>query len=156
MAQRKAAFKRIAPSEKRQADGDRELMIVWIVLFSIFFVLALFLLFTVPTVGILLLVMIIEFALTSMKKNGLTLKDVADKVGWKDSGQKAAKKFISRMKAEEAIEKEFKSHPHTPMAYSYDSCAKEKRLEQIRTLRNAGLLTEAEYKQRRSSILAEK
>ena len=81
---------------------------------------------------------------------------VEKKVNWKESGQKAAKKYVSRVTEAGAREKEFKSHPHTPVAYSYDSCAKEKRLEQIRTLKNAGLLTEAEYRERRSKILTEK
>ena len=47
-------------------------------------------------------------------------------------------------------------HSHTPMAYSYDACAVERRLEQIKTLKEAGLLTEEEYKQRRQKILAGK
>lgn len=63
-------------------------------------------------------------------------------------------KFIRRMQEEAAKEKPHKPHGHTPMSYSYDSCAKEKRLEQLKVLKNAGLLDEMEYHQRRQDILA--
>lgn len=45
-------------------------------------------------------------------------------------------------------------HGHTPTTYSYDSCAREKRLEQLKVLKDAGLLDEAEYQQRRQELLA--
>ena len=45
------------------------------------------------------------------------------------------------------------THVHTPQAYSYDGCAKEKRLEQLETLKNAGLLEDVEHQQRRQAIL---
>ena len=44
-------------------------------------------------------------------------------------------------------------HVHTPQAYSYDGCAREKRLEQLETLKKAGLLEPVEYQQRRQAIL---
>ena len=61
--------------------------------------------------------------------------------------------FIRRLKEEEVREKAYKSHGHTPRAYSYDSCAREKRLEQLKVLKDAGLLDEVEYQQRRQAIL---
>ena len=54
------------------------------------------------------------------------------------------------------MEEKIHPHPHTPVNYSYDKCARDKRLEQIKTLKEAGLLDEAEYKKRRQDILAGK
>lgn len=71
----------------------------------------------------------------------------------KRSGMAAKEKFLRRLKEEDAAERPYKSHPHTPASYSYDTCAKEKRLEQLKVLKNAGLLDEMEYQQRRQAIL---
>ena len=71
----------------------------------------------------------------------------------KRSGQTAKEQFLRRMKEEDAAERPYKSHPHTPLSYSYDSCAREKRLEQLKVLKDAGLLDEVEYQQRRQAIL---
>ena len=71
----------------------------------------------------------------------------------KRSGTAAKEKFLRRMKEEDAAERPYKSHPHTPVSYSYDSCAREKRLEQLKVLKSAGLLDEVEYQQRRQEIL---
>lgn len=64
-------------------------------------------------------------------------------------------KLIRRMKEEEVREQPYQSKPHghTPRAYSYDSCAREKRLEQLKVLKDAGLLDEVEYHQRRQEVL---
>ena len=62
--------------------------------------------------------------------------------------------ILRRMKAEEAKEAPYKPHAHTPVSYSYDSCAREKRLEQLKVLKDAGLLDEMEYSQRKQAILA--
>ena len=72
----------------------------------------------------------------------------------KHSGMAAKEKFLRRMKEETVAERPYKSHPHTPVSYSYDSCAREKRLEQLKVLKNAGLLDEVEYQQRKQDILA--
>ena len=61
--------------------------------------------------------------------------------------------ILRRMKAEEVREAPYKPHAHTPVSYSYDACASEKRLEQLKVLKDAGLLDEAEYQQRRQDIL---
>ena len=71
----------------------------------------------------------------------------------KRSGEKAKEQFLRRMKEEGAAERPYNSHPHTPASYSYDSCAQERRLEQLKVLKNAGLLDETEYQQRRQEIL---
>ncbi len=65
-------------------------------------------------------------------------------------------KLIRRMKEEEIQEQPYKSKPHghTPRGYSYDSCAREKRLEQLKVLKDAGLLDEVEYHQRKQDILS--
>lgn len=77
---------------------------------------------------------------------------VEDKTAQDNFGEK----FIRRMKEEEAKEKPYQSKPHghTPVTYSYDHCAKEKRLEQLKVLKDAGLLDEMEYQQRKQEILA--
>lgn len=72
----------------------------------------------------------------------------------KRSGKTAKEQFLRRMKEEDAAERPYKSHPHTPASYSYDSCAQEKRLEQLKVLKNAGLLDEMEYQQRKQEILS--
>ena len=163
MAKRSQLFESGSPAERNRADGEKEINIIQLALLFVFLIFELLFLITIPAMAVVLLVIVAKVAMPYLKQSGLFQKKekketakVKARVDWKGSGQKAAKKFVSRMKAEEAIEKEFKSHPHTPVSYSYDSCAKEKRLEQIRTLKNAGLLTEAEYRERRSSILAEK
>ena len=71
----------------------------------------------------------------------------------KRTGKTAKEQFLRRMKEEDAAERPYKSHPHTPLSYSYDSCAREKRLEQLKVLKDAGVLDEVEYQQRRQAIL---
>ena len=68
--------------------------------------------------------------------------------------ERVGETILRRMKAEEAGEAPYKPHAHTPVSYSYDSCAKEKRLEQLKVLKAAGLLDEMEYQQRKQKILA--
>lgn len=47
-----------------------------------------------------------------------------------------------------------REHGHSPVSYSYDRCALEKRMEQLDVLKGAGLLDEVEYQQRREDILS--
>jgi len=54
---------------------------------------------------------------------------------------------------EEEIPSKRPEHEHTPVAYSYDECAAKKRLEQLETLKTAGLITKEEYDQKRKEIL---
>ena len=69
------------------------------------------------------------------------------------AGRTAKEQFLRRMKGEDVAEVAYKSHGHTPVSYSYDACAQEKRLEQLKVLKSAGLLDELEYQQRRQDIL---
>ena len=72
-----------------------------------------------------------------------------------ESFQTAKETFLRRMKEEDVAERPYQSQPHahTPVSYSYDICAREKRLEQLKVLKSAGLLDEVEYQQRRQEIL---
>ncbi len=67
------------------------------------------------------------------------------------SGQRLADFFTSA----DTAERPYRSHGHTPHSYSYDACAREKRLEQLKVLKGAGLLDEVEYQQRKQEILKE-
>lgn len=161
MARRKEPFEGSSPVEREFTDKEAD--VVKVALIGVFLVIELLLLITIPPAAVIIAIVLAKFVMPYLKQAGVfrtqekkATAKVEKKVNWKESGQKAAKKYVSRVTEAGVKEKEFKSHPHTPIAYSYDSCAKEKRLEQIRTLKNAGLLTEAEYKQRRSDILAEK
>ena len=97
------------------------------------------------------------FAYQQAKKNGQVndrqLK--AELEGIKRSGMAAREKFLRRLKEEDVAEQPHSSQPHshTPTSYSYDACAREKRLEQLKVLKSAGLLDEWEYQQRRQAIL---
>lgn len=57
-----------------------------------------------------------------------------------------------RMTVKEDRREQF--HSHTPVNYSYDECAMEKRLEQLDVLKGAGLLDNGEYAVRKQEILA--
>ena len=97
------------------------------------------------------------FAYQQAKKNGQVnhrqLK--AELEGIKRSGMAAGEKFLRRLKEEDVAEQPHSSQPHghTPLSYSYDACAREKRLEQLKVLKSAGLLDEVEYQQRKQAIL---
>lgn len=72
-----------------------------------------------------------------------------------ESFRSAKETFLRRIKEEDVAESPYQSkpHAHTPVSYSYDTCAREKRLEQLKVLKGAGLLDEVEYQQRRQAIL---
>ena len=120
-------------------------------------VLALILLFFIfpplAIVGVFVLV-----AYKQAKKNGQVndrdLKSEFDSL--KRSGMAAGEKFLRHLKEESVAEQPYhsKPHGHTPVSYSYDSCAREKRMEQLKVLKSAGLLDEVEYNQRKQEILA--
>jgi len=97
-------------------------------------------------------------AYNQAKKNGqINEKDLKSEFETlKRSGKAAGEKFLRRLKEEDVAEQPYQSkpHSHTPVSYSYDSCAKEKRLEQLKVLKNAGLLDDVEYSQRKQDILA--
>ena len=89
-----------------------------------------------PPVGILFLV---GSLLSSLKKKGAESRSPARPqrpVQW-DSRQDNGKK----------------SHGHTPMEYSYDSCAVDRRMEQLDVLYKAGLYTKEQYRAAKAKIL---
>ena len=66
-----------------------------------------------------------------------------------------ARKYKSHVSESDRMEeKQPYKHPHTPVNYSYDACATERRLEQIKSLKDAGILDEKEYQVRKARILA--
>ena len=66
-----------------------------------------------------------------------------------------ARKYKNRVSESGRMEeKQPYKHPHTPVNYSYDACATERRLEQIKSLKDAGILDEKEYQVRKARILA--
>ena len=67
----------------------------------------------------------------------------------------AAAKYKTHVSESERMEeKQTYKHPHTPVNYSYDSCAREHRLEQLKSLKDAGILDEKEYQDRRRKVMA--
>ena len=67
----------------------------------------------------------------------------------------AAVKYKSHVSESDRMEeKQPYKHPPTPVNYSYDACATERRLEQIKSLKDAGILDEKEYQVRKARILA--
>ena len=102
-------------------------------------------------VGVFILV-----AYNQAKKNGQVSNKEwkAEVESLKRSGMAAKEKFLRRLKEEDVAEQphQSKPHGHTPVSYSYDSCAREKRLEQLKVLKDAGLLDAVEYQQRRQDI----
>ena len=106
-----------------------------------------------------------------LKKQGIVNKNVEgkytfDKNKAKSAGQRSfdevraysadtARKYKSHVSESDRMEeKQPYKHPHTPVNYSYDACAQERRLEQIKSLRDAGILDEKEYQVRKARILA--
>ena len=107
-----------------------------------------------------------------LKKQGVVNKNVEgkytfDKNKAKTVGQRSfdevraytkdtAQKYKSHVSESGRMEeKQPYKHPHTPVNYSYDACATQKRLEQLETLKSAGLITKEEYNEKRQEILAQ-
>jgi len=108
-----------------------------------------------------------------LKKQGVVNKNVEgkytfDKNKAKTVGQRSsdevrtytrdtAQKYKSHVSESDRMEeKQPYKHPHTPVNYSYDACAMERRLEQIKSLKDAGILDEKEYQVRKARIMAGK
>ena len=69
--------------------------------------------------------------------------------------RESARKYRDRVSERDIMEeKQPYRHSHTPMNYSYDACAQERRLEQLKSLKEAGIIDEAEYRVRRERVLA--
>lgn len=135
---------------------------------GVFFLLPLF-----PSAGLVWCVSIGAALYKELKIQGVIKKDVEGKlnVDWnkaKSAGQRsfeevrayskdAAERYKQHVKESDRME-EYQpyKHPHTPVNYSYDACAKDRRLEQIKSLKDAGILDEKEYQVRKARILAGK
>ena len=138
-----------------------------IVILSIFFAVGLlFLLPLIPPFGLIWCAVIGKSLFKELKMQGVVKKDVEgkytfDKAKAKTVGQrdfeKAREQYKTRVSESDRMdEKQPYKHPHTPVNYSYDTCAMERRLEQIKSLKDAGILDEKEYQQRKARILAGK
>ena len=138
-----------------------------IVILGIFFAVGLlFLLPLFPPFGLIWCAVIGKSLFKELKMQGVVKKDVEgkytfDKAKAKTVGQrdfeKAREQYKTRVSESDRMdEKQPYKHPHTPVNYSYDACATERRLEQIKSLKDAGILDEKEYQIRKARILAGK
>ena len=152
-----------------RGDGQNPANLAVLVVFlaiGVFLLLPLF-----PPFGLIWCAAIGKALFKELKIQGVIKKDVEGKynVDWnkaKASGQKAAREFkgysqetAQRFKtrvseSDRMEEKQPYKHAHTPVNYSYDACATERRLEQIKSLKDAGILDEKEYQVRKARILA--
>ena len=156
-----------SPRGDGQNPANLAVMVVFLAV-GVFFLLPLF-----PPFGLIWCAAIGKALFKELKIQGVLKKDVEGKynVDWnkaKASGQKAARdfkgysqetaqRFKTRVSESDRMdEKQPYKHPHTPVNYSYDSCAQEHRLKQLKSLKDAGILDEKEYQVRKARILAGK
>ena len=154
-----------SPRGDGQNPANLAVMVVFLAV-GVFFLLPLF-----PPFGLIWCAAIGKALFKELKIQGVLKKDVEGKynVDWnkaKASGQKAARdfkgysqetaqRFKTRVSESDRMdEKQPYKHPHTPVNYSYDACAVERRLEQIKSLKDAGILDEKEYQERKRRIMA--
>ena len=138
-----------------------------IVILGIFFAVGLlFLLPLFPPFGLIWCAVIGKSLFKELKMQGVVKKDVEGKytfdkakaktVGRRDF-EKAREQYKTRVSESDRMdEKQPYRHPHNPVNYSYDTCATERRLEQIKALKDAGILDEKEYQERKRRIMAGK
>ena len=135
---------------------------------GLFFLLPLF-----PPFGLIWCIAVGSALYKELKIQGIIKTDVEGKksVDWnkaKSAGQRSveevrayskdtAQRYKQHVSESDRME-EYQpyEHPHTPVNYSYDTCATERRLEQIKSLKDAGILDEKEYQVRKARILAGK
>ena len=128
---------------------------------GVFFLLPLF-----PPFGLVWCFVIGKSLLKELQIQGVVKKDVEGKytldknkarsVGKRDL-EDVREKYKARISESGRMEeKQPYQHPHTPVNFSYDACAVERRLEQIKSLKDAGILDEKEYQERKRRILAGK
>lgn len=156
--------KDFAPRGNGQNPANLVILIVFFVI-GVFVLIPLFLPF-----GLVWCIVIGKALLKELKNQGVVKTNVEGKldVDWnraKASGQRsldqmrayskdAAVKYKQHVSESDRMDEKLpRDHPHTPVNYSYDACAREKRLEQLKNLKDAGILDEAEYKRRRQDIL---
>ena len=143
-------------------------VLVGFFVFGLVFFLPLF-----PPFGLIWCAIVGKALVKELKMQGILKKNVEgkytiDKAKAKSAGQRsfdevrtyssdAAKKYKTRVSESDRMEeRQPYQHPHNPVGYSYDACAMERRLEQIKALKEAGILDEKEYQQRKARILAGK
>ena len=93
-------------------------------------------------------------------KQAMKNSNVDHKAEWRtavNSSREAVRRYASRVKEEDAMEERRpQPHSHTLVNYCYDQCAAERRLDQLKALKQAGIIDETEYRTRREGILAGK
>lgn len=107
---------------------------------------------TSPLIGIVICAVTGKNVLNTLSQLDLTDGDefrAAPAKKGRSVHQNAAQRIPTRVRTDEKKER---PHVYDPMTYSYDTCAREKRMEQLKVLRNAGLLDDVEYRQRREQI----
>ena len=154
-----------------RGDGQNPANLVVMAVFlavGVFFLLPLF-----PPFGLIWCAAIGKALFKELKIQGVLKKDVEGKynVDWnkaKASGKRSfeevraysketAVKFKQHVSESGRMEEHQPyKHPHNPVNYSYDSCAIDHRLEQLKSLKDAGILDEKEYQVRRTRIMAGK
>ena len=122
-------------------------------------------------IGLIWCAVVGKALIDALKKNEILKKDVEGKYTFdKNKASSVSKRSFEEVRAyskDAAVkykshvsesgrmeEKQPYKHPHTPVNYSYDACATEHRLEQIKSLKDAGILDEKEYQVRKARILA--
>jgi len=112
--------------------------------------------FIMPPIGIIVLIFaIIKMVSAADEKSSRS----ASEQDWRktvgsayEGGRQIKDRVVHFMTAEDAKEKPF--HSHSPIEYSYDNCALEKRLEQLDSLYKAGLYTKEQYAEARAKAKA--
>ena len=133
---------RLTPKPARKQDGDTALNVMLAIL-TVF----------MPPVGIL------AFILKALVRGGKKKQAAKDSASdWKQSTQKAAQKVVRHVTSADNREEDVASwpskHSHTPLTYSYDACALDKRLDQLKSLYEAGLYTKEQYNEARAKAKA--
>ena len=132
---------RIRTTKPTKQDPDTALTVMLVILTVL-----------MPPVGIVALV------IRALVKGSSKKAKVDSASDWKRSTQDAARKVVRHMTSADNREEDVASwpskHGHTPLSYSYDACALDKRLEQLKNLYDAGLYTKEQYHEARAKALA--
>lgn len=133
---------RLTPNRSEQKSSDTAINVMLAIL-TVF----------APPVGIL--AFIIKALVSGGKKKKAGIDSASD---WKTTTQSAARRVVRHMTSADNQEENVASwpskHGHTPLAYSYDSCALDKRLDQLKSLYEAGLYTKEQYQEAKAKAVA--
>ena len=163
----RARYDQTSPKTHRSGKADSKGNIA---ILSVFFGIGVFFLLPIfPPFGLIWCAIIGKSLFKELKMQGVVKKNVEGKytvdknkaksVGFevRTYSSDAARKYKTRVSESDRMEeRQPYQHPHNPVGYSYDACAMERRLEQIKSLKNAGILDEKEYQERKARILAGK